>query len=42
MTVPLVLPPPPLEAPSRLLFVTTQEPLSELYTDDTGCFPVKA
>jgi hypothetical protein len=38
---PLVLPPPPLEAPSRLLFVTTQ-PLSKLYTNDTGRFPVKA
>jgi hypothetical protein len=35
------LPPPPLETSSRLLFVTT-EPLSKLYTDDTGRFPVKA
>ncbi len=38
---PLVLPPPPLETSSRLLFVTT-EPLSKLYTDDTGRFPIKA
>jgi hypothetical protein len=39
--LPLVLPPPPLETSSRLLFVTT-EPLSKLYTYDTGCFPIKA
>jgi hypothetical protein len=38
---PLVLPPPPLDAPSRLLFVTTQ-PLSKLYTNDTGRFPIKS
>jgi hypothetical protein len=38
---PLALPPPPLETPSRLLFVTTQ-PLSKLYTNDTGRFPIKA
>jgi hypothetical protein len=38
---PLVLPPPPLETPSRLLFVTTQ-PLSKLYTNDTGRFSITA
>jgi hypothetical protein len=38
---PLVLPPPPVEKPSHLVFVTTQ-PLSKLYTNDTGRFPVKA
>ena len=30
-----------MEAPSHLVFITTQ-PLSKLYTNDTGRFPVKA
>ncbi len=38
---PLVLPPPPVASPSNLVFVKTQ-PLSKLYTNDTGCFPVRA
>ena len=38
---PLVLPPPPVDAPSHLVFITTQT-LSKLYTNDTGRFPVRA
>ncbi len=38
---PLVLPPPPIASPSNLIFIRTQ-PLSKLYTDDTGGFPVRA
>jgi hypothetical protein len=38
---PLVCPPPPIATPSNQVFVMTQ-PLSKLFTDDTGRFPVTA
>jgi hypothetical protein len=41
MLMPLVFPPPPVATPSNQVFVKTQ-PLSKLFTDDTGRFPVRA
>jgi len=37
----IVCPPPPVATPSNQVFVMTQL-LSKLFTDDTGCFPVRA
>jgi len=37
----IVCPPPPVATPSNQVFVMTQ-PLSKLFTDDTGRFPVRA
>jgi hypothetical protein len=39
--MPLVVLPPPVEAPSNQVFVVTN-PLSKLFTDNTGHFPVRA
>jgi hypothetical protein len=38
---PLAVLPPPIEAPSNQVFVVTK-PLSKLFTNDTGRFPVRA
>jgi hypothetical protein len=38
---PLVVLPPPIEAPSNQVFVATK-PLSKLFTDNTGIFPIQA
>jgi hypothetical protein len=38
---PLVVLPPPAPTPSNQVFIVTQ-PLSKLFTDDTGRFPVRA
>jgi hypothetical protein len=38
---PLAVLPPPVEVPSNQVFVVTK-PLSKLFTNDTGCFPVRA
>jgi hypothetical protein len=38
---PLAVLPPPIEAPSNQVFVVTK-PLSKLFTDNTGRFPVRA
>jgi len=40
-SLPLVCPPPPVATPSNQVFVMTQ-PLSKLFTDDTGRFLVRA
>jgi len=41
MPAPLMVPPPPVATPSIQVYITTQ-PLSKLFTDDTGRFPVRA
>jgi hypothetical protein len=41
LPAPLAVLPPPIEAPSNQVFVVTK-PLSKLFTNNTGCFPVRA
>jgi hypothetical protein len=41
LPAPLVVLPPPVEVPSNQVFIVTK-PLSKLFTDNTGRFPIRA